>query len=319
MGFLHDAGIPRELARCVADEFGSIEHLRSLYESVGDEDVCDGLLFPIVEDVVRDLNSSSTAYSWSSAIHKVFFSALKDRGAAKMLFEESRHVIDDEARLLGLIHSGLEVNQAVDTLLSDVEDTDVDDHRRVVNLGIPKAMDHLFVWAVQDDSAFYRLYKLDSSVRYNPIPFVSIHTSSGEYSSEKLLVFVLEGSEFVRRLGRGIDKSDGDYMAVARTVASCIVNDCDANNQTEVDTRVLLLHGLQPALDQAAKKPGFCLHSRAVAYMVLAQVMLANNTVVLQAVRKTNDCEMMLQQIILSCYQFQLLTRKRANGKGQFS
>lgn len=317
LGFLNDAGIPRELSRCVADEFGSIEHLRSLYETLEDEDVCEGLLFPIVEDVVRDLNSTSTAYSWSSAIHKVFFSALKDTGAAKMLFDGSRNVVDDEARLLGLIHSGVEVNQAVDTILSDGDETEDDDHRRIVNLAIPKAMDHLFTWAVQDDAAFYRVYKLDSSMRYNPIPCVSIHTSSGDCASEKLLVFVLEGSEFVRRLSRGIDKSNGDYLAVARTVASGIAYDCVATNEAEGDTRVMLLHGLQPALDQAAKKPGFCLQSRAVAQMVLAQLMLAHNTVVLQAVRKTNDCEMMLQQLILSCYQFQLLTRKLANGTRQ--
>jgi hypothetical protein len=183
--------------------------------------------------------------------------------------------------------------------------------RRLVQLGVPKAMEHLFRWAVESDVAFYRIHERKPSPRIRGIPSVSIRTVSGSFASDSMLVFILDGSEFVRRLQDSIEGAMDNCMQACRSVATGIVKDCHAIDFKDGDTRILLLHGLQPALDQAAKKPGFFLQSRAAAHTILAEIMLVHDMVVLQAVRKTNDCEMMLQQLLLSCYHYQLLTHKR--------
>jgi hypothetical protein len=43
--------------------------------------------------------------------------------------------------------------------------------------------------------------------------------------------------------------------------------------------------------------------------LLLADLSVSRDTVVLQAVRLKDDLEIMLQQLALSCYHYQLLTR----------
>jgi hypothetical protein len=99
----------REISRDVADEFGSLEYLSLFYDRVSGRDVLDTLLVPIVEYIRRDLKSSSSASSWISALHKVVPSALDDVSTVKALYNEWSGAIDDEARHVGLLQSGMEV------------------------------------------------------------------------------------------------------------------------------------------------------------------------------------------------------------------
>lgn len=308
---LQDGGVPREIASCVADEVGSTSSLRSLFESVTDEHARSYLLTPIVEDVCRSVESHSSPRSWSAAIHSVVFSNHSDAASVRESYTELKQLVQDEARLLVHLYAGLPPDEAVDAVWAEVEHHPLESQRRLVKIEITESLESVFAWAVPSNEAFYRLRLITvPSPRVNAIPVVAIRTTWGDLSSDRLLVFVLEGSKFVRRLKAALSRCDGDYLQLAKEVAQEIRRDCHVTDSEDGDKPVLLLHGLQPALDQFAKQAGYCLHSRVISSMLLAQLMLVHDTVVLQAVRKSHDCQAMLQQLILSCFQFQLLPRR---------
>jgi hypothetical protein len=72
---------------------------------------------------------------------------------------------------------------------------------------------------------------------------------------------------------------------------------------------VVLVRALYGALDHRAKQPGYRAEIRAVADLVLSDLMLARDMVVLQAVRKDADMKLFVSQLALACFHFQLITR----------
>jgi hypothetical protein len=73
------------------------------------------------------------------------------------------------------------------------------------------------------------------------------------------------------------------------------------------DRRVLLLCGLNPAIDAAARKAGYRTETRVVVDLVLAELMLSQNLCVIQAVRLKGDTELILQFLSLACFHYHLL------------
>ena len=193
--------VPREITSCVADEVGSASSLRSLYDSVIDEHARSSLLAPIIEDVCRSVESHSPPRSGSAAIHSVMFSDRSDAASVRESYSQLKQLVQDEARLLVHLHAGLPPDEAVDAVWAEVEHHPLESQRRLVKIEISESLESVFGWAVPSDEAFYRL-SLDivPSPRVNAIPVAGIRTTWGDLSSDRLLVFVLEGSQFVRRL-----------------------------------------------------------------------------------------------------------------------
>jgi hypothetical protein len=107
-----------------------------------------------------------------------------------------------------------------------------------------------------------------------------------------------------------IQHSRGDYVSVAKDVANSINCDCyNRSMKRGKDRRVLLLCGLTPALDAVAKKADYRPETRVLVDMVLAQLMLAHDLVVIQALRLSGDTELILQQLALACFHYHLLSQ----------
>jgi hypothetical protein len=74
------------------------------------------------------------------------------------------------------------------------------------------------------------------------------------------------------------------------------------------DTRVFLLRGLLPAIDAEAKRPGYKAELKMLLDLVVVDLMLEHNITVIQAFRLSGDTELILQQLALACFHYQLLT-----------
>lgn len=270
---LVSGGVPYNIAACIADEIGSTKQMDALYSKLDDDSLRDNLLFPIVEDVCREMESETSPSAWSAAVHKVYFSALSDPSKGKATFDDLKHLVEDEAALLSHLHSGIPSEEALDKVLGS---TDVAaESPRTVHITIPASLKGVFPDDVSQEGSFYRL----SFVR-NPtgIPYITIRTCSRSHGSNRLYLFVMEGSDFVSRLSASLKAMGDNYLVVARAVAREIVGDCMPIH--EDDTRILLIRGLQAAFDAAAKKPTYDLQTRPVAELILAELMINCDTVV---------------------------------------
>jgi len=339
---LVQGGILPKIAYCVEDRVHCSKHLSALYlRANNDEGLCRDLLTPVLEELCDNPRG------WSAAVHSVFFSGLPDPSVGKQRFESVQSLVQPQAwpTLLRYLHSGMTAEAALDK--SFEEDGGGDDStqegepqsshpRRVVHVQLPRSLAGLF--PAPQGECFYKLEIDDrkSADDDSGLNLIKLQTSSGSHFSGTILVFLMEGQEFVRLVvdvmaahdnkQKGSNQvSSSSYPAVSRSIATKVVRMCRSVMPVprhDDDVRIFLLRGLNPALDAAAKQPGYCPSTRFVVDAVLATLMLTvggssgshddSSLVVLQAVRKTGgDCEKMLQQIALAAYQYQLLTHKK--------
>jgi hypothetical protein len=69
------------------------------------------------------------------------------------------------------------------------------------------------------------------------------------------------------------------------------------------DCRVLVVRDLGAAIDAAAKRADYRVELKVMVDMVVAEL------VVLQAVRLNTDLEMMVRELAIACFHYQLLTQ----------
>jgi len=107
--------------------------------------------------------------------------------------------------------------------------------------------------------------------------------------------------------------TDEQVIAGARACAASIRSDCCSSCRfdRDRDSCVLLVRGLNCAVDRWARTVGYRSQYRTAIDVVLADLSITHDTVVLQAVRVKEDLEIILQQLALSCYNFQLLNVRR--------
>jgi hypothetical protein len=228
------------------------------------------------------------------------------------VYNEYEHLVEDRANLLFNLHTGLTPEEALDTALNDVNVED--DPPRTVSIEISKD-GSVFRNCLAVDShveAFYRFEQGNDQPR-RLLPFMAMRTESGVCRSSRLYVFLLEGEQLVERVQESLTDKSRSFVASARIVGDRIRDDCCDESVSGKERRILVIRGLQAALDSAAKKPGYNSVLRAVVDMVLADVMIARESermCVLQAVRLSNDLHIIVQQLALACFHFQLLTNR---------
>jgi ERCC4-type nuclease len=314
---LQNGGIPFLLAHRVTEEIGSMKQMDLLYAIAENDECRDAMLTPVIVGCCSELGSKSNASRWSAACHRVYFSPHAEAAEVRNVYNEYEHLVEDRASLLFNLHTGLTLEEALDTALNDGNAED--DPPRLVSIELSKdGSDFRNCFEVDSQvESFYRFEQGNSQLR-RLLPFLAMRTVSGLYRSSRLFVFLLEGEQLVERVKESLTDKNRCFVASARIVADKIRDDCCDESVLGKERRILVIRGLQTALDNAAKKPGYNSVLRAAVDMVLADTMIARESermCILQAVRLSNDLNIIIQQLALACFHFQLLTEKTNRSK----
>jgi ERCC4-type nuclease len=305
---LENGGIPFQLAHRVAEEIGSTKQMDLLYAIAENDDCREIMLAPVIADCCSALASKSSASRWSAACHRIYFSPLVEAAKARKIYSEYEHLVEDRANLLFNLQTGWTPEEALDIALSD-GDVQVESPRSVSIELSKDGSDFRNCFAV--DSRVETFYRFKQGQLSRLLPFMAMRTESGLFRSSRLFVFLLEGEQLVERVKQSLTDKNACFVASARIVADKIRDDCCDESESGKERRILVIRGLQAALDNAAKKPGYNSVLRAMVDMVLADIMIARESermCVLQAVRLSNDLNIIVQQLALACFHFQLLT-----------
>lgn len=250
---LQNGGIPWELVLRIVDEIRSVKQMDRLYASVADEGCRDRLLVPLIADLCCEIKLAGTASGWSAAVHRVWFSTLSDPGLARERFDQLCHLVEDHALLLHKLHAGFSPDAALDALLSSQQLLE-DELERIVSIELPSDHKDCFLSDSEGGRTFFSVNLQDKPQK---IPSIAMRTTAGPYYSARLLVFLLDGEDFVRRLLNAFSDAE-ESVTVARKVARKLKQDfCAVSSSASGDATVLLIRGLNCALDNAAKRNGF--------------------------------------------------------------
>ena len=95
----------------------------------------------------------------------------------------------------------------------------------------------------------------------------------------------------------------------ARSVANKYDDMC--RTESGATRRILLVRGLEPALRVRSKSADYQEDTANLCDMVFASLMIDENIVVIEAVRKKQEeTTMIMRQLALACYHYQLLTNE---------
>lgn len=302
-------GIPWQLASYVSEEIGSEKQMDSLY---GKADECcrSGLLAPLLKDVSRALKSDSSATGWSAAVHAVYSSSLTNPHHGQDAYKHYENLVEDKAALLYNLHSaGTTPEVALDRTLENREAYEDDTRTVLIEMASELREKNFFPDDAEARDRFYSVSYLDTP-SVGPYPTIFMEARAGLFWSDRLCISLVEGEDLVKRAQAHMATEKTDFVAVARGCASEIVRYCSQATPTNLSrdtTRIILVRGLSPALERCAKRPGYRPETKIFAELVLMELMLRRKVVVLQAVRLTNDQELIIRQLALACYHFQLL------------
>jgi hypothetical protein len=302
---LVDGGIPSDLAKMVGEEMGSEKGLHRLYAKSDKKECREQLLTPLIASHCE--RTSESAPRWSTAIHSVFFSTCSDVSSTKTVFNEFKHLVEDQAGLLSKLHQGKAVEQALDEALSGT--CDVATSPRVVHLELSPDLKEAFPEG-NVTGAFYRVVTLPRKTGSDRLPLVRMWTSSGTFRSDPVFLHLMDGADFVGTIVHGMQGADSSTMGftVARQVAVALISRLE--KATTKDTKqVLMIRGLRPALDRLAKSPGYHPETKLMVDMACAELSLSHNVCIFQAIRKKGDMEAFVREFALACFYYQLLTR----------
>jgi hypothetical protein len=303
--FLRGLGVPWKLALSVFDEIGSKKQLDLLYSSIDDETCRSRVLAPLLFSCSKELQYAGTALGWSRAIYKAYSSVPPTRSLVKEKFTSLSGLVEDQALLLESLYSFSSSEEALNHVY-DSPQFQGDAFQRVVAIALPLGLHDCFPTDRSEESVF----SLSEYENKDALPCVTMQTKAGPYQSDQLALFIIEGRDLVKRLRADIDQCTS-MKAAALQCAASIRADCCASRlyNPATDSCVLIIRGLNAALDGWAKMVGYQSKFRVTVDLLLADLSVSRDTVVLQAVRLKDDLEIMLQQLALSCYHYQLLTR----------
>jgi ERCC4-type nuclease len=298
-------GIPWKLAQQMGKSLGSIRHLEFLYKNCSSDECRSALLVPFVAE--SDYNGlHSTSVGWSEAIYRVFHATQAMSSIVRVSLSDNKHKVEDHGRLISALCSNKTPEEAVDAATEASAFTNPKTDRRRVSIELSQGKSQLF--PAPTENSFYSLKKREKNPMELALPTIVMRTSAGRLSSHRLFVHLLQAKSMVLLITSRIHQSGGDCVTIAKDVANSINCDCyHRSMKCGNDRRVLLLCGLTPALDAVAKKADYRQETRVLVDLVLAQLMLAHDLVVIQAVRLSGDTELILQQLALACFHYHLL------------
>jgi ERCC4-type nuclease len=320
---LKSRGIPWQISRRVSEELVSERQLMEMFEQ-SQSSARSTLLMPIIAHACsslieqgrkRGLIEHGTIEGWSSALYHAWFSKLKDPTAIISVYEENKIFADDHGRLLAALHQGKSIDCAL--LESNIEDENLDfgsltDLRcsRKVQITTLKQFSKIFP-AAADNEAFYNIRMVDESPLGFLLPSVVIQTVSERFESNRMVLCVLEGKDIVCRIKDAVThRCLSESVTIAESLAKEINLECSSYLLRKHDRRVLIVRGLFPALDDAAKQIGYMTEFKVLADMVVAELMLRHNLATVHACRLANDLEMIIREFAMAAFYYQLTTRK---------
>lgn len=301
-------GLPDALADRVARECGSARHLDSLYQECFDQECKESLLLPLVESIGIEHLAAGEKSSWSDAIFRTFYSVHSDVSNAATSYRKFQPIVTDHGELLSALHMDLDAEAALDAMLSKPK-KDACHFRRRVNITLCE--DQAALLPLPKPESFFTLATSAVQPYGASVPTMVFKTSSGALCSPDLFVQIISGSFFVNEVKAAMRQIDSEHVKVARLAGSSIVKACTLPGRMSTTCRkILIIHGMSSALEAEAKKAGYQAELKALLDVVTADLMLEHDIVVLQALRQNADVEMILEQLALACFHYQMLTEK---------
>lgn len=329
---LTQAGIPWRLAKRVANVVGGPNELKALYDSCCNETAKSHLLSHIIatgeEEDQGDLRSSSTG--WSDAIYRIVVassrsSASSDEtklsGEAALLLH--KELIDDHGFYLSTLYQGHSPEETLEKVLDNptcgataTTRAEVAQPRYVsISLTREQATKYFPPSTKTNDKTFYKLSILsngDESTRRSiqqQSNAITMRLVSGPLASKTLSIFELEASDIVDLVrDRWSTETGENFVSLAKTVARLVDTICHGQSHGQGqgngnNKRILMVCGLQPALDANAKKSGYATETRTVMDLVFAELMLCYDVTILQALRKNSEDRVnLVKQLALACF-----------------
>lgn len=301
---LVDGGIPSDMAKMVGEEVGSVKGLQRLYAKSDKKDCREQLLIPFIASHCERTNESAPA--WSTAIHSVFFSTRTDVSNTKAVFNEHKHLVGGQARLLSQLHQGKPIEQALDVALSDTGVLPT--LPRIVHLELSPDLKEAFPEG-NVTGAFYRLVTIPRKSGSSRPPLVRMWTSCGGFRSDPAFLHLMDGTDFVSSIVDAMQSAANTTGAAAARQAALVLTSRLEKATTKETKQVVMIRGLRPALDRLAKSPGYRPETKLMVDMVCAELSLSHNICIFQAIRKKGDMEAFVREFALACFYYQLLTR----------
>uniref|UniRef100_A0A6U5PLK6 ERCC4 domain-containing protein n=1 Tax=Grammatophora oceanica TaxID=210454 RepID=A0A6U5PLK6_9STRA len=302
---LSDAGTPWQLARAVAREVGSEARLEELYRQTVTEEARMNLFCQMARFITVDEDVEGSPEGWSAAIYHAFFSILSDPTEARSAFSEYKESVSDHSQLLCALHSIPSHQSALEAVSTGV-------FAKRPNLPIRSVVLH----ASKDAKTFIEtpteksFWSISDSTEQT-VGTVRMQTFAGRFRSLPLVIRVFSASDLIARVTDMLsDRNVTDFVGGARNVASGIMEECTFPRRKHA-YRLILLRGLPAALTAAAKKPGCRPELSVMVDLVLSNLMLEQNVVVIQAVRKQEaETKLILRQLLLASLHYAYLTEE---------
>jgi ERCC4-type nuclease len=320
---LKSRGIPWQISRRISEELISVEHLDQIFQQC-QASARSTALIPIIShscssliktEKARRLVEYGTVEAWSGAIHSAWNSKHADPECVTSMFEEYKIFANDRAKLLAALHEGRSVEIAVHE--SNIMETNTSmspsAYYRKVQIECSTTLARIFPPPkAATEECFYEMSVVEQNPLGMGLPSIVLQTVSYKFQSDRMVLSVLEGTDFISRLKRmTTDSPLTSSVDIAYSVAKRISLECNSFLlRKPKDRSVLIVQGLLPALDEAAKHVGYQARLKVLADITLTELMLRYGIVVVQAFRLANDLEMIVREFAMACFHYQLTTRK---------
>lgn len=303
-------GIDWRISKEIAFQFGSLKNLKEHYESCNATITKELLLEPMLRNSLD--HHLGRVDMWSKAICSVVISEDERRAVVKRQFDSMKYLVEesacDQATILYNLYKGRSSNDALNAAFDSAEEL-FSSEKRVVHIECSKEYESCF--EKPTEFSFYKLFQAQENKL--ALPYVQFRAIFDNLQSDAIRIHVVDGIEIVGDLCRMITSTSVDFVDVAKRIA-CKYNGLCKIEQTctQDDHRVLLVRGLEPALNRFAKMSTYRLETPILVDMMIASLMLDHNIVVLQAFRKNiSETSMIMRQIALACFNYQLLPKTR--------
>ena len=322
---LKNGGIPWRLAQRIASVIGGSEQLRLLYKSCSNEEAKSRVLSPLmlVNNGVDLGGLRSTAEGWSNAVYRIIEASYHSSSTQITTFTGEgallmhKDLMEDHGIYLSHFHSGLSPDEALDQVLNSSNSISTRQsctlsQQRYVSIRLTENQSARY-FPDGDDGAFYKLSITSSNEVGRLSSAIVMRTENKSFVSTELHIFVLEGSALIDIIEEVWKNHQGsDFLMLAPLISMSIDAQCKCQTPQVTgarNRRVVLICGLQPALDSYAKKEGYRTETKTVLDLVLADVMLRYDITIMQALRKKMEDRInVVRQLALACFHFGLTT-----------
>ncbi|MGK3752984.1 MAG: ERCC4-type nuclease [Bacillariaceae sp.] len=317
---LKQGGIPWRLAKRIASATGSLRQLKALYSLCCDEQARSKLLSHVIEsgNVEYQDNLRSSSSGWSEAIYRIVScsnSANTINGEAALLLH--KNVLKDHGLYLSILYQGYSHEEALSRISTKPASLPTPSEVATRHVSIHLTGDQAKNYFPQgaDNDSFYKLSIVSGSGSHASSSPITMCTVCESLSSKPLSIFEIEGSKIIDLIrGTWNTHKKDDYVAFTKDLASRVDTKCRVLGRSSTK-RIILVCGLQPALDADAKKSGYLAETKTVVDLLFAELLLCYDITVIQALRKKMENRVdAVKQLALACFHYGFLLENKGNG-----